>query len=229
MSDHTPHAPPPWRLTGSGYVLLLFCSQACGNRCAEAIPGLAGQARGGIGALMLVDYAHSNVGPYRELLLAPGRFDVGQRRAAVVTHIWVSTQASVDNGRRNWGLPKQLASFETIEHGSDGERVRVQLPDHAPVTLSFSQRGPRLPLSTRILPEAWRALEQPWNGHYYRTVIGAKTRARLARLHTINTPAGCGFPDIGGQKARVGVYADRFDLRFPPATTRPIASTQRPE
>ncbi|MES1932481.1 hypothetical protein T35B1_07721 [Salinisphaera shabanensis T35B1] len=229
MNEPNRHIPAPWQLTGRGYVIALSCSRSFGEQCGAHIPELAGRARGGLGALMMVDYASSNVGPYRELLLCPGRFDFGDREAATITHIWVSTQASVDNGQRNWGLPKRLASFETIEHNDNSEGFRVQLPDHAPLTLSFSRRGPRLPLSTGVLPQAWRTLEQPWQGYDYRTVIGAKTRSRLARLEDIDNPADSGFPDIADQKARIGLYADRFDLHFPPATRRPGDTAKRAE
>lgn len=224
MSPPNIEAPAPWQLTGRGYVIALSCSPTFGERCAENVPDLAGRARGGMGALMLIDYASSNVGPYRELLLCPGRFEFGHRQAAAITDIWVSTSASVDNGQRNWGLPKRLARFETLASNDVRERFRVQLPNHTALTLSFTRSGPRLPLSTGILPRAWRTLEQPWQGRYYRTLIRARTRSRLARLADYDIPNDSGFPDIAGQTPRIGLYADRFDLCFPPATHRDIES-----
>lgn len=222
MSDQQPIEPPPWQLTGRGYVITLSCSQEFGAACARDIPGLAGRARGGLGALMFVDYATSNVGPYRELLLCPGVFDFDGRRAAAVTHIWVSSMESVISGRHNWGLPKCLAYFDTQhdEHGQ--ETCRIQLPDHAPLMLHFAQRGPRIPMGTGVLPRAWRTLEQPWEGRYYRTCIRARARARLARITDQEIPSDSGFPDFSGQKPRIGLYADRFDLTFPHATSWPM-------
>ena len=222
MSEDSDIAPAPWQLTGTGYVIALACSQDFGAACAADTPALAERARGGLGALMLVDYATSNVGPYRELLLCPGVFDFGERRAAAITHIWVSSMDSVVNGRRNWGLPKRLAHFEILEQTAGRETFRIQLPDHAPLTLSFSQRGPRLPVRTGILPRAWRTLQQPWEGHYYRTCIRARSRARLAQLQDHDIPADSGFPDVRGQKARIGLHADRFQLIFPCAESVPI-------
>ncbi|MES1949342.1 hypothetical protein S4A8_00735 [Salinisphaera sp. S4-8] len=222
MNESNHAVPAPWQLSGRGYIIALSCSPAFGEICARDMPALAGRARGGMGVLMVVDYASSNVGPYRELLLCPGRFDIGQRPTAAITHIWVSTQASVDNGQRNWGLPKRLASFDTLAHDAHSERVRVQLPAHAPLTLALSRHGPRLPLGTGMLPSAWHTLEQPWHGHFYRTVIQANTRGRFARLRNHDIPHDSGFPDIGSQALGIGVYADGFDLRFPPATRRPI-------
>lgn len=215
-------APAPWQLTGTGYVIALACSPEFGAACAADTPDLAGRALGGMGALMLVDYATSNVGPYRELLLCPGVFDFGDRRAAAITHIWVSSTASVVNGRHNWGLPKRLAHFNTIDRSPRGDTVEIQLPEHAPLTLSFRQKGPRLPMRTGILPRAWRTLEQPWEGRYYRTCIRARTRARLATLDDYRIPPDSGFPNITGQKPRIGLHADRFHLTFARAESTPI-------
>lgn len=223
MNDR-PSAPAPWQLTGQGYLIALSCSRAFGEACARDTPELAGRAHGGLGALMLIDYASSNVGPYRELLLCPGRFDFGGRLTAAITHIWVSSAESVVNGRHNWGLPKRQAHFETVSRADGHETVQVQLPEHAPLTLSFTRRGPSLPMRTGILPRAWRTLEQPWHGHYYRTCIRARASARLARLGGYDIPANSGFPDIAGQTPRIGLYAERFDLTFPRAESWPIGS-----
>ncbi|MCD0165179.1 hypothetical protein IHN58_05875, partial [Deinococcus sp. 12RED42] len=81
-------AGPPWTLRGAGLVAVFA----------------------GRGVLMLVRYASSPVGPYDELLWAEVRGSPVGRRPQV-TRIVVSTEASVVWGRRNWGIPKELASF----------------------------------------------------------------------------------------------------------------------
>ncbi|ROO26403.1 acetoacetate decarboxylase family protein [Salinisphaera orenii] len=224
MNEGDRIVPAPWRLTGQGYVIALSCSAAFGAACGADTPGLAGRACGGLGALMLIDYAGSDVGPYRELLLCPGVFDFGDRRAAAITHIWVSSDASVVNGRHNWGLPKERANFETLARTDRAERCRIQRPGRAPITLHLSRRGPKLPLHSAILPRASRTLEQPWRGRRYRTCIRARARARLARLEAHDIPPDSGFPDITGQTPRLGLHADRFDLVFPKAQRQPMDS-----
>ena len=67
---------------------------------------------------------------------------------------------SVVNGRHNWGLPKRQARFETVTRSEGQETVKVQLSEHAPLTLSFTRRGPALPMRAGILPRAWRC----WSG-----------------------------------------------------------------
>ena len=218
-ADPPEFTPPPWRLTGHGYVLLLRCTRAFGNACARGQPGLEGRALGGMAALMLVDYAGSDVGPYRELLLCPGSFRVGRRKAAAITHIWVSTQTSVINGRRNWGLPKREAGFERLDAPQNGAdpSYRVRLGDAPALRLGFSPRGPRLPVTTALLPRRWHTLLQPWEGRRYETRIQARGRARLARLCDYANPADSGFPDIATQTWIGALTVCAFRMRFPAA------------
>lgn len=53
---------------------------------------------------MIVRYEDSEVGPYDELILIPGRaMNPHTGKADMrITNIFVSTDASVWNGRRNW-------------------------------------------------------------------------------------------------------------------------------
>src|SRR5262245_61022490 len=101
--------PPPWRLTGSGYILLYrwFPRDFVAVQ-GQVPPALAGSFKGGASAVMVVNYENSEVGPYRELLFIPGLFE----RGFSITRTYVSSQASVDSGRANWGIPKQLAEFD---------------------------------------------------------------------------------------------------------------------
>src|SRR5699024_9224735 len=215
-------ATPPWQLSGAGHAIVLSCSQSFAASCAAHLSSLAGRARGGPGALMFIDYSDSAVGPYRELLLCPGMFDMDGQRSAVVTHCWVSSMASAINGRRNWGLPKRVACFESLEQTDARETFRIALPDCPPLTLSFRRYGLRLPMTTSALPRAWRTLVQPWKGHCHRTCIHARGRVCSASLDACRFPPSCGFPDIAGQRRRFGMHAERFQLEFPRAQRTPI-------
>jgi hypothetical protein len=69
----------------------------------------------GLGMAMVVSYKDSNAGPYDELLFAipcskpsiPGEIFPTYH----IPVIYVSTEESVRNGRRNWGIRKELADF----------------------------------------------------------------------------------------------------------------------
>lgn len=222
-------APPPWQLQGRGLVALFYCSRAFGNRCAETVPGLEGRAVGGIGALMLVDYAASNVGPYRELLIVPGRFadDAGTPTPAV-THIWVSTQASIDNGRHHWGLPKARASFrDEILGGADSAKRRVSIHQrgHSAVRLTYRPFGPQLPVTTGLLRNRWQTLEQPLDGQRYRTRVSANGRVRAARISEATIPPDADFADIFSQRHLASLAVPRFTMTFPLAELRAGSDT----
>lgn len=55
-------------------------------------------------AIMIVRYEDSEVGPYDELILLPGRAvnPNTEKKDMRISNIYVSTDASVWNGRRNW-------------------------------------------------------------------------------------------------------------------------------
>ncbi|KAJ3188053.1 hypothetical protein HK101_009240 [Irineochytrium annulatum] len=93
----------------------------------------------GVSMLMLVSYSDSPVGPYDELLLMDGANKprpnltplsadhspttiMNDRRIPL---IWVSSEASLRNGRRNWGIRKELADFTWLDTPK-GRRVTVR-------------------------------------------------------------------------------------------------------
>ncbi|MES1928216.1 hypothetical protein SADO_03135 [Salinisphaera dokdonensis CL-ES53] len=230
MSDrHADIIAPPWQLEGRGLIALFACSREFGNACAEAVPALRGRARGGIGALMLVDYASSNVGPYRELLIVPGRFanEHGVPMPAV-THIWVSTQESVDGGRFNWGLPKQRASFRD-RNQADGHarQVNIHRGGSATIRLAYRAFGPPLPVTTRLLRPRWHTLDQPCGDYRYRTRISARGRVRAARLTDHAIPSDAGFADIFSQRHLATLAVSRFAMTFPTAEIQAMPATTR--
>ena len=98
--------PAPWKLRGDGYMFMIKLPLPRGRAELFAPTELAEARFGQFGWVMYVDYAASPVGPYRELLFNPGTFRFGARRLPSITKIYVSSQASVDSGRHNWGIPK---------------------------------------------------------------------------------------------------------------------------
>ncbi|KAJ7782669.1 hypothetical protein B0H16DRAFT_1493935 [Mycena metata] len=74
-------------------------------------------------------YSAAPVGPYDELIYIPGRWaynltDSGLR----ITQIYVSTNASVFNGRTNWNIPKHLADFDFAISADGSTTVTVSPP-----------------------------------------------------------------------------------------------------
>lgn len=82
---------------------------------------------GGAGGWMLYRYASSPAGPYDELIYVAGVFDSprSKTRGLRITNIYVSTEASVWNGRRNWNIPKHRADF-TWSHPLRAKKFQTQ-------------------------------------------------------------------------------------------------------
>lgn len=201
-------AGPPWTLRGAGLVAVF----------------------GARGVLMLVRYASSPVGPYDELLWAEVRDSpVGLR--PTVTRIVVSTEASVVWGRRNWGIPKELAAFGWSVSGLDGGgggggQVRVtgaggEMLAH----LGFRVGGPRVPVWTGVVPGAWRTLAQPdltpepdadadaaGPRRTLLTTVQARGRVQAARLSAVQ---GAFHPALTGARPLLTLAAPEFRMVFP--------------
>lgn len=143
-----------------------------------------------LGTLMLVRYADSPVGPYDELLwaTAPNPSPVGPRPQ--VQKIVVSSEGSVEWGRRNWGIPKGLARFEWQEEAQTTQ-VRIYLPDGQVLAhLAYRTQGSSLPVSTFPVPAQFRTLAQPaldGDTGWLLTTVSATGKAQAARLTVLDT------------------------------------------
>ena len=170
---------------------------------------------GGFGAVMLVDYAVSNCGPYRELLFVPGKFRSrdGSSRYAI-TKIFVSTQVSVDSGIANWGIPKELAEFDWAR--GDLEQVRVVQGDMPIAQFRFSSSQTfSLPVTTAVLPAALRTLEQHTpDGQTLLTAPSGAGHVQLAKLEDVTVNSAL-FPDLGEFTPLLTVKVEPFTLSFP--------------
>ena len=202
--------PPPWTLRGSGWIFLYRFPDSFAHR--ES--GLATNRlrfRGGFGAVMLVNYTDSDVGPYDELLIIPGRTSANGYQGYTVSRIYVSTQASVINGRRNWGIPKELADFHW-ESSPDGSQNVTAAKDGAQF-LRMKARPTRLsfPLSTRLFSPQ---LLQPVSEGFLATALTGRGRGRLARLESLWIDAEH-FPDAAQFAPTVAVRITGFQLTFP--------------
>ena len=211
---HIQPAPAPWTLNGSGYILLFRFGRRFHERHAPPFGAHAGRLRLGVGCVMLVDYATSGAGPYRELLLMPGIYQYGRRFHPSITHIYVSTWASIVNGHVNWGIPKEHADFH-IESLADGsERIRVSREDRPVADLHLRPWGLHLPVNTALVPRPLRTVAQPYRGKVYRTDLGGKGRMRPARLLSARVDNGL-FPDFSDTRLLAAVKVVDFTLNFP--------------
>ncbi|KAF3002417.1 hypothetical protein E8E13_003334 [Curvularia kusanoi] len=117
-------APPPWTMRAESYLLLVRLKELPkgvydGLEEAWEDEGL-GRFEGGLGAVMIVRYADTPVGPYDEIMFIPGNFKVPRptsgplkipKKALRIARIYVSQRTTTYNGRKNWNIPKHLARF----------------------------------------------------------------------------------------------------------------------
>lgn len=213
--------PAPWRLAGSGSIFLFTFEPGFLRKGGFVPPELGEGFEATLGVLMLVDYRESDVGPYRELLFLVGRNLRWRNHRFSISRIYVSTEASAENGRENWGIPKQTAQFQ-VAKGKDGaERVIVLKDGLAEVDLTVApEPGRALPGTSLLLPPSWRTIVQPWNGRTYSTRLSGSGTVRRARLLDFRTLPHL-FPDVREGTLVKGFEARDFRLRFPAARIIP--------
>ena len=207
-----PLSPAPWQLLARG-IIVVFRPDA---RFAAVLPeAQRHRYRGGVPVLMAVRYLSSDVGPYDELLLVPGKLDFGGDAFYSISHIAVSTVASVVNGRRNWAIPKELATLRVEAKGRRLE-LRGERDDGFRAAIAAEGCGLPFPLTTAILPNT---LAQERAGRVYVTRLQARgwgLRARLERLEL----GGPFFPSLEWATVALAATVDRVHMSFPVAEVR---------
>ncbi len=191
-------ARPPWDLAGCGAILWLR-------------PGGRGRRHGLLdigGAMAFVDYERSGVDPYLELLHVPYFTHSAGTVGPTIDRIWVTSQRSVDSGRANWAIPKDLADITRTERGGaidwSASRGGTLL-----ASATFHPTGPSLPT---IKPRWAGRLLQRMHGVRYATPIDATGRIRLARVSDVQL--GPVFDDVDPARIGGAVLVERFRMGF---------------
>jgi hypothetical protein len=215
--------PPPWTLRGRGFVLVYRFERHWALEHGFIPESRYSSFIGGFGAVMLVDYLESNCGPYRELLLVPGRFRLNNGSVHyAVTKIYVSTKMSVDSGIANWGIPKELADF-AWDSNAGQDQIKVLKGGQTVLEARFSSDGLGVPVNTNWLPAAWLTLAQPElepdltprdRGQILLTAPSAAGAMRLARIQQLCADPHH-FPNLESLKPWLVVKANPFTMQFP--------------
>ncbi len=206
--------PAPWTLSGKGYIVLYKFSKTFVEEKTYLPKFLKGHFAGGIGALMLVDYNTSEAGPYGELLLIPGKFKHKGKRLNTISNIYVSTMASVENGKKNWGIPKELADFSFQRIDTHTEKVSILSGENSIAEFTLEAGNLSFPVNTKLLPFP---LVQNHEGNYYYTTFQGSGSGKFAKLKEVQINPKL-FPDISGFKPLIAIKVDPFKITFPVAT-----------
>lgn len=209
-------APAPWWLKGRGYIAALRFADDSTEQDRFLPTTLLGKRKPSrIAWLMFVDYAHSDVGPYHELLFIPGSFPFADGKNHLsISRIFVSSMASVVNGQRNWGIPKDLAEFE-VRYGDKGlDTVRVSKDGEFMAELRFKSYPLWLPFLGALVPRALRTLGQHRDGKTFVYSPSASGIVQPARLIEARSNPRL-FPDLSKARPLFTVAIRRFWMRFP--------------
>lgn len=207
--------PAPWTLHGNGYIMLYKFSKRFVEEQGNVPEFLQGSFAGGFGAVMLVDYADSDAGPYGELLFIPGKFRFRNRRLDTISRIYVSSDESVVNGRANWGIPKEKADFTFTQ--VDARTKKATISHEGKTVAEFELKSGRFffHVSTKLLPFP---LVQKHEGRFLFTNFFGKGRGRFARVKNLKVDPTL-FPDISQCRPIAVVAVDPFEITFPVAET----------
>ncbi|GMQ28195.1 acetoacetate decarboxylase family protein [Algoriphagus confluentis] len=203
--------PAPWELMGEGIILIYKFSKDWVEEKSRLPAHLQGQFKGGLGFVMLVDYQKSPVGPYRELLIIPGKF--GQPKKQAITHIYVDSEASTQNGRANWGIPKNTVPF-SWEKSKGSDQISIYSGKKKAFSATIDHGGIPFPVTTSLLP---MDLRQLWEKHTFLTLPKGKGWGKLAKIKSLKLDPAF-FPDIREIRPLLAVKVNPFHIHFPQPT-----------
>lgn len=208
----------PWNLNGKGYIFIYKFPKKFVEEEGNVPEFLKGKFCGGLGAVMLVDYAKSDAGPYGEFLFIPGKFRFNRKRLNNISKIYVSSMESVVNGRANWAIPKEQADFTFTAAGKKTESVTVKTSSGTVAEFELKCGGIHFPVSTKLMPFP---LVQKQNDFLFYTNFFGKGRGQLAKLKSVKINSEL-FPDISKFKPLAVVKVEPFDITFPKAVIEKV-------
>ncbi|WP_010571761.1 acetoacetate decarboxylase [Leptospira broomii] len=208
------HFPAPWHLNGEGFIFPLFANQSYNLDRGFFDEEDRKNYRGGLGSLMLVNYKSSDVGPYYEILYIPGNFEYKDRKYKRITRIFVSSQDAVDEGIRNWAIPKERADFLWQKEGSI---TKIEITRNGKIFLRamIKTLGFNFPVSASPFDISF--LQKTSDGEYLETAFTGRGNGKLARLESFWADDNL-FPNfLNGGGFKTGLGIDPFNLDFPVA------------
>ncbi|MBK6605858.1 MAG: acetoacetate decarboxylase family protein [Leptospiraceae bacterium] len=220
MND-TKHYPPPWNLKGEGFIIPFL-----GNKSLLLDKGFIPEEDkksfvGGLGAIMVVNYESSNVGPYFELLFIPGNFEhsrttktsTKKKLYKKITKIYVSSLTSVQEGRLNWAIPKEMAEF-TWKKESNKTMISASSKENgvfleAEITKKFFS----FPMSTKLYPIS--LLQKSDTESLINTKFVGSGKGKIAFINKWMVNENLFANPFSISRISFGLSADEFNIIFP--------------
>lgn len=220
IEESIPHTALPWELSGEGYILNYWLSPAFTRRFQNF--GLVEAKFGRIVQVILVRYYSSPVGPYDELLVldhTTQNFKISSN----IPKIYVSSQASVNEGRYHWGIPKELASFNW-KHSKQQLHCDIQVGSETlSLTINLTQLKSSHAISSKLIPSRLLNIQQ--KDHLFLYQFSPKFKSKIAYISnaTWNNTQSI-FPDFSKATFLKGFYSTDFKLIFPESVKTELAN-----
>lgn len=212
VRTHPQVVPPPWSLSGDGTIWLFKFPREFVDRHGFMADWQRQALGATLGAVMLVDYRQTDVGPYFELLFMPGRLSLHGRGMFTISKIYVSTAASVWNGIENWGIPKEQADFARERNAAGGgDVIRASAGGRELFSARLTPYGPRFPITSALFP---LRVGQALRGDLLITTPSARGSARLCRVADARVD-GALFPDFTPLRPIAVLAVSDFGMTFP--------------
>jgi Acetoacetate decarboxylase (ADC) len=211
--------PAPWELTGEAIVIVHKFSEKFVKTNGYLSDYQSDNWNGGLGAVMCVNYQTSNVGPYFELLFIPGTINLKNlnlekiKSGFTISKIYVSTMNSVENGKNNWGIPKELADFQWINIDRNTTEIKVSIDGIEFFTAIFKNKSFSIPITTSFIP---LKIIQKLDEKYFRTEPKASGKASFAKVEEMKVEQKY-FPKINECKPILVSKISNFKMIFPTA------------
>ncbi len=148
MDVRTDYPPPPWHTRGFG--VFVPCPVRTDRIALPAGFEPIDAVGRSLGVLCWVRYEAGSPLEYEELIWMPCPVRCTEPRVATfsaapdywVARMYVDHEGALEAGRREWALPKTLATFTRTERG-----VRMNAEDGTQLELTYRAAGPRLPVA----------------------------------------------------------------------------------
>ena len=201
------YPPAPWRIAGPAAIVPVLVPLATARAHVPAdvamVPVAPGRTAGG---LLVARYEEGSTLTYGELLVFPALTRVAGSVGMWISHAYVDSPASLEGGRRMWGVPKDLAAFAWRDGG-----VAITRDDGTPL-LDASWPAPR-----RTLPLPGVTRSNGTTGGADRRAFSGAGRLTMGPVRArVDVPPHSPFAALGLAGAHLGLggHAD-FRLRAP--------------
>ncbi len=203
-------AEAPWHLTGNAYAMIYKFPKEFVMENGFMEDFQKSRFLGYFGTVMLVDYESSNVGKYQELLFIPGMFTFDWAKVFSISKIYVSSDESILNGRKNWGIPKEKADFEWLNEADGKTSVKVRLDNKVIFEAKFNKSFLSFPLKSNWLSFK---LAQKSENDLMITPFNFNGKMKLSKVNKVLVD-GTHFPDVSRLSPLLTIQVSNFKMNF---------------